>query len=517
MSVPRRFTGSLLLGLLLVVQGAPACAQDEEQTVEGEGIITEEAQVQAIITGPEDIAVGRTIVLDGSLSSVEGELKEFQWFLEGQEHPISETVEAVYTPEQAGVLVFRLTVTAVLRDGREVVSTAEHTVTVFSRKIVLIADATVSPEKLELHRQMAADEDVFLSVLSAAPSPTPIGAQQALTTLLSERSASLQGASAIVLWTDGITGLQALTGVLQEDGLLLAGVRNQSIVLLSERSLGTLGRIARGTFSALKPRQILLTRREALNPLFTTPTMDEYASVLAQRDIEFLRIDEESIGLRPWNLLSSLINLMLTKGVPGQTVILLLVLPVIAMILAFLKQIVGITTFGLYTPSIIALSFLALGWQIGVLFLCFIVATGYLTRTLMRRWRLLYIPKVAIILTVVSFTLLLLMGISAFFDVTFSRETIFILLIMSTLAESFLNLKTEQGWTSAILGIGETIMAALLCVFIVQWTLFQSMILAYPELLLLTVVIDVILGRWTGLRLVEYFRFREVFSHLQEE
>jgi hypothetical protein len=183
--------------------------------------------------------------------------------------------------------------------------------------------------------------------------------------------------------------------------------------------------------------------------------------------------------------------MMLTKGVPSQTVILLLVLPVIAMILAFLKQIVGITTFGLYTPSIIALSFLALGWQIGVLFLCFIVATGYLTRMAMRRMRLLYIPKVAIILTVVSFTLLLLLGISAYFDVTFSRETIFILLIMSTLAESFLNLKTEQGWTSAILGIGETIMAALLCVFIVQWTLFQSIILAYPELLLLTIVVDV--------------------------
>ena len=65
--------------------------------------------------------------------------------------------------------------------------------------------------------------------------------------------------------------------------------------------------------------------------------------------------------------------------------------------------------------------------------------------------------------------------------------------------------------------IGETIMAALLCVFIVQWTLFQSMILAYPELLLLTIIVDVFLGRWTGLRLVEYFRFREVFSHLQEE
>ena len=135
----------------------------------------------------------------------------------------------------------------------------------------------------------------------------------------------------------------------------------------------------------------------------------------------------------------------------------------------------------------------------------------------MKRWRLLYIPKVAIILTVVSVTLLLLMGISAFYSITFSRETIFILLIMSTLSESFLNLKTEEGWRSAIIGIVETIAAALICVFIVQWDVFQSLILAYPELILLTIIVDILLGRWTGLRLLEYIRFREVFKHLQEE
>jgi hypothetical protein len=192
-------------------------------------------------------------------------------------------------------------------------------------------------------------------------------------------------------------------------------------------------------------------------------------------------------------------------------------LPLIATILAFFKQIIGITTLGLYTPSIIALSFLALGWWIGLLFLLFILATGYFTRSVMRRWRMLYIPKVAIILTVVSFTLLLLLGIGTLFGITFSRDTVFILLIMSSLAENFLNMKTEQGFRSAFVGIGETVLAALLCVFIVQWPLLQSFVLAYPEVVLVTIVINAMLGRWTGLRLLEYFRFREVFKHLQEE
>ena len=290
-----------------------------------------------------------------------------------------------------------------------------------------------------------------------------------------------------------------------------------TLVLITSQGLQTLARTARGPFSVLHPKQILVTRKEAINPLLAAENMDAFLQEITQRDIDFLIVDARTAAIRPWNLLSSLVNYMLTHGVSSQTVILLLVLPIIATILAFMKQVIGITTFGLFAPSIVVLSFLVLGWKIGIIFLLFILTTGYATRMFMRRWRLLYIPKVAIILTVVSLTLLLLIGLGAWYGMTFNRDTVFVLLIMSTLAESFLNLKTEEGWYTAVLEVGETILVALLCVFIIQWPLFQSMILAYPELILLTIFINVFLGRWTGLRIVEYFRFREVFRHLQEE
>ena len=335
--------------------------------------------------------------------------------------------------------------------------------------------------------------------------------------LIQEQSSALNGASAIVLWTEGITGLQAFMRAIEQDAERMQSMKNQSIVLISDRNLKVLGRTARGPFSVLGPRQILITRRVAMNPLISSATVEQFVEELDKRDTDYLIVDKSTTGIRPWNLLSSLVNYMLTHGVSSQTVILLLMLPVIAMILAFLKQVIGITTFGLYTPSVVALSFLALGWPIGLAFLLFIIITGYATRAFMRRWRLLYIPKVAIVITVVSITLLLLLGLGTLFHIILARDTIFVLLIMSTLSESFLNVKTEEGLYSAILGTGETILAALLCVFIVQWPWLQSFALAYPELILFTIAADVMLGRWTGLRLVEYFRFREVFKHLQEE
>lgn len=474
--------------------------------------------VRAVITGPTDVAVGRTVVLDASASGLAGgTVERYEWTVEGQRAPISQTVEAVYTPEKAGELAFTLSIAVRLPSGELAESASSYRVIAYDRKIVLVADPGIERDRLGLHMQTATEQGIFLRIIQPPATVTPLDAEEVLVGMLSEQAEALQGADAIVVWTDGVRGLQALMRTAQNNPDVKASLSQQTIVVLADGSLQTLSRTAQGQYGVLRPRAILLTRREALNALLSTPTLEGFFDEIERRDIDTLLLDASSTGLRPWNVLSTLTNAMLVRGMPSQTVILLLVLPVIATILAFLKQVVGITTFGLYTPSVIALSFLALGWQMGVLFLVAILFVGYGARRLMRGWRLLYVPKVAIILTVVSVALFVLMSVGSMMGLTFTRETIFLLLIMSTLAESFLNLKTEQGLVSAVLAVGETVLAALLCVFLVQWGPFQSLLLAYPELLVLTILANVLLGRWTGLRLVEYFRFRDVFRHLQEE
>lgn len=500
------FTFVLLLFFLVPLGFAQNMQEEEER----------EQELQAVITGPSDIAVGRTIILDASASLLQGEKVTYRWYIGKSLTPISHTVEAVFTPEKAETLLFRLLLQSRV-DGKAVTSESFHRVIVYKRKVVLVADRTVSSEKLLLHERSAQENGVFLRILQSPESSASLGTEEEFFRLLSEQSSVLAGAEAVVFWTDSIAGLQALMRLTERDDERRAGLRNQTIVMITGGGLQTLARTARGPFSVMHPKQILVTRKEAVNPLLSSETIEGFLAEIEQRDIDVLRLDETTVQVRPWNVLTSIVSFMLTRGIGSQTVILLLMLPVIATILAFLKQVIGITTFGLYTPSIIALSLLALGWWNGIVFLLFIIATGYATRAFMRRWRLLYIPKVAIIITVVSITLILLLSLGAFFGITFSRDTIFILLIMSTLSESFLNLKTEEGWKAALFGIFETIAAALLCVWVVQWPLLQSLVLAYPELILLTFLINVLLGRWTGLRLIEYFRFREVFRHLQEE
>jgi hypothetical protein len=478
--------------------------------------VAEAEPLSAVITGPDEVPVGRTIVLDASASHGLGENTQYIWYRGESTVPISRSVEAVFTPDQPGVVIMRLSISTIINGEREAVETSQA-ITVYDRKIVLIADSSIPLDKLNLHLVAAAEAGVYLRLLQPEKTTIPLGVEESIFAMLSEESATLNGAEAVVLWTEGVKGLQALMRAVEGNPDKYEAIHNQTIILITDRGLGSLARTAGGPFTVIKPHQILVTRKEAVNPLMSAGDMGSFISELTRRDIDFLVVDKSSTGIRPWNVLSSLVNSMLIHGVPSQTVILLLMLPIIATILAFFKQVIGITTFGLYTPSILALSFLALGWELGLMFLLFILVTGYTTRQLMKRWRLLYIPKVAIILTVVSLTLLVLLGLGAYQGITLSGDTIFVLLIMSTLAESFLNVKTEEGWKTALFGIGETVMAALFCVFIVQLAFLQSIILAYPELILITIVINIALGKWTGLRLVEYFRFQEVFKHIQEE
>lgn len=504
----RRFVFALLLSL------APLLAAP---SVFGQSVPVDSDAIQAVITGPTDIAVGRTIILDASSSRVAGDKTEYRWTIDETKQAIGRNVEAIFTPEKTGVLTFRLVLKTTGLSGKPEEAEALHSVTVFKRKIIILADDSVAPEKLSTHANEAMKDGVFVKVIQTPPGTPRLLVEDVLMKMLSEDKNALSGADAIVIWTEGIPGLQALMRAVQSDPERQAAIHNQSIVMLSEGSLSTVARTTQGALTLLDPADIIITRSEAINPLVNAADMDEFRAAIKTRDIGSLTLSSASAGLQPWDFMSILVNYLLSHGVSAQAVILLLILPIIATIFAFLKQIIGITSFGLYTPSIVALSFLALGWQIGLLFLLFILIMGYLTRSAMKRWRLLYIPKVAIILTVLSFTLLLLVAIGTAAGLAFPRDTVFILLIMSALAENFLNLKTEEGWRSAILGIAETVFGSLLCVFIVQSDWLQSTVLAYPELVLLTIFVNIGLGRWTGLRLVEYFRFREVFKHLQEE
>lgn len=476
-------------------------------------LLDQPVALRPVITGPREVEVGKTMVLDASLSTADPETASYLWTREGE--IISRSEQALLTLDKPGMYTITLKVRDRLNGKlREVGVTQE--IFVYLRKFALVVGPNVSKEKIELHRKSGEELGVFVDVLHAGDLTIPLGTEDAMTKLISENAEALLGARAIVLWADGASAMNALSRALRQDEEKLAVITQSTIILITDGGLQRLGRVIRGPFSILAPQRIIITRKEAINPLIAMDDLEAFLTDIEKRDIDYHILDRGTFAVRPWNVLSSLVNFMVQRGVSAEMIILLLMLPVILTIITFLKQVVGVTTFGLYTPAVITLSMIALGWKIGLVLLAIIIAAGYATRAIMGRYRLLYIPKIAIILTVTSLVLLLVLAVAAAFGITLAPDTVFILLIMTTLSEEFMSVKAEMGLRSALFAVGETVLVSLICFSIVQWEVLKSLVVAFPELILFTLVIDVFLGRWTGLRVSEVIRFREIFKYLEE-
>jgi len=102
------------------------------------------------------------------------------------------------------------------------------------------------------------------------------------------------------------------------------------------------------------------------------------------------------------------------------------------------------------------------------------------------------------------------------------------MVILSTIVEKFVSIKTEKGLVSAVILMAETIIVSIIAYFIaggeislgftvIKWEFIRNLMLNYPEFIFVLLIINILLGRWSGLRLLEFIRFREILRHNDEE
>lgn len=214
--------------------------------------------------------------------------------------------------------------------------------------------------------------------------------------------------------------------------------------------------------------------------------------------------------------ISPIINFFLQEGVPLDTIILILMLPIIATFIAFLRQVVGIKAFGIYTPLIVTFAFLATnGLKYGMAIFATVILVGMLMRFVLKPFRLLYLPRVAIMLTVVTIVILGVLVFGGGLKRTgLAAVSIFPILIMITIVEKFVAVQIEKGDRVAIILAIETLFISIVGFFIASSEVLIKFLVMYPWAILFTIPVNVVLGKWTGFRLSEYFRFKEVIKNL---
>jgi hypothetical protein len=216
--------------------------------------------------------------------------------------------------------------------------------------------------------------------------------------------------------------------------------------------------------------------------------------------------------------LSQGVEFALRSGVPDKTMILILALPIVVTLVSFSRQVIGFRVFGIYLPSILTIIFLDIGIKYGLILFVTIILLGTLMRFLLQRYRMLYLPRMAITLTVISLGMVIFLVLSGYFDYTYiAQATVFSMLVMIILAEKFIEAEIEKGLPETVKLTLETLLISVIATLLIRWQLLQNFLLIHPESIIAVVIFNLAVGRWTGLRLREYIRFNDVINRQEEQ
>ena len=197
--------------------------------------------------------------------------------------------------------------------------------------------------------------------------------------------------------------------------------------------------------------------------------------------------------------------------VPLQAINLILVLPVIACIVVIFRSVIGVETFGTFAPVIVSLAFLMTGLVWGVAIFCVIVGLGVVMRSALQWVRIQLVARLAVLIALVSVMMAGLTVAGAYFGVgALLNVSIFPMVIMSNVIENFTTTQVELGTREAVRLTANTLLVCASCYVVIEWAGLQSIVLSFPEVLLAVVALEVAIGKWRGLRLLEYVRFADL-------
>ena len=268
------------------------------------------------------------------------------------------------------------------------------------------------------------------------------------------------------------------------------------------------------SFGFLLNVEPILAKTPVITPTTTaTPTATLIPTAVPTINITEAKSNKIDYQVGKWNGFNSfrwMVKVAVDRGVSTNTIVLLLLLPLIATLVSFLHYVVGLSGYGIFMPTMIAVAFLSTGFFGGLLLFALILAISLLGNTILKKLKIHFWPARAINLMFISVAVFALMLLTSFVNIIdISEISIFPILFMILLAEEFVRtqlVKSKKEAKKLVLG---TIVLAMSGAIIMSFGSIQNLILKYPEMVILIVLIsNLVIGNYSGIRLTEITRFK---------
>ena len=189
----------------------------------------------------------------------------------------------------------------------------------------------------------------------------------------------------------------------------------------------------------------------------------------------------------------------------------LLLIPVAALVVVMMRLLVGVRTSGTFMPILIALAFIQTTLLVGLIIFLVLLCTGLWIRSYLSRLNLLLVARVATVIIMVILMMAALavasykLGLDQVLKVTF-----FPTVIVAWTIERMSILWEEEGGHEVLIQASGSLVVAVLAYMAMSNHLVEHLTFNFPELMLSLLGVILLLGKYTGYRLSELYRFRDL-------
>lgn len=188
--------------------------------------------------------------------------------------------------------------------------------------------------------------------------------------------------------------------------------------------------------------------------------------------------------------------------VSQETNALLLMLPLVATLVSVMHYVLGISGYGIFMPTMMAVVMMSTGVGGGLILFAGILAVSVLSNLVLKKLRLHFWPARSMGLMMISLVVIGMMKI-------FKNISIYPVLFMILLSEEFVRTQLSKSKKEAVALTVGTLVLAIAGAVVLKANGVQRLVLEYPEItILIVVVVNILVGNYKGIRLTEIKRFK---------
>mgnify|MGYP000678154819 CR=1 FL=1 len=197
-----------------------------------------------------------------------------------------------------------------------------------------------------------------------------------------------------------------------------------------------------------------------------------------------------------------MIDLNRLSPVNRENLGILLLLPLGILATEIMRQLMGVRTYGTFTPSLMALAVVHVDKITAIIVFVLVTVIGVIIRATMPNLNLQRTARLAMVFTLVSVSMAIVMSALIYFNPSVDSVVVLLpVVVLTMLVDSIYRVADQRGMRTAMIRLFWTVVAAIVSLFVLLQANWSIWLVSYPEIHAVTLALIIIIGLYQGPKL----------------